>query len=343
MDQVTVESSEPPAAVVSGMVSEAIAAAMRPGAIEKRPGLTFGGHLLKYLEPEPRLAKDLWMVGRALEASLDIRAQGQGQIVEAIAGIANPAYFDSVRLSGANGRTRKPKVTLWSEITGAGTLQVRWRPTRDKVKATGESVSGVGTDYVFTPATWREHGVADNVILRFKQGTFVEWSSGQVTEADGLVARAIDGLRGALVETLGHILDALQVHCEVLVEDWPEYFPDGSLKLTSVRHRASKGLEMERESASADVRKRKEDVDSRVAKLGLESIEQFEAARSKAESSGSRLTADLFAMTGQRCTSLQTDALAERLDGLRAVEELLDAIERAKAKLAEADEALMLG
>lgn len=250
---------------------------------------------------------------KAVLQGLEIRQQFQAYTGRLLEIIGNPENLDHRKLRKSDGTVRKPRVMLWAEVNGKGTLHVLWEPSPDS--AGGDRFNaytgGSAGDFLQWGALFHGYSVPRNTVLRLLEREYALCAQGD--SGHEVVREASEFLSGTIQDCLNEFLRALAAVADVQVLDWI-YFGKGGLTLEPASTRVGRAQNAERESAQRELAQACAEYEESLASLNLPGgAEQYDQLKAQAKGSAA-LSRLIWEVTGKRCTSLKT----ERFERLRA-------------------------
>jgi hypothetical protein len=290
---------------------------------------------LNHLGSLPGDADVRTLLGYVLQANA-LREQMQRQTARAVAVLAGQENLNWARLSGQarDHVPRKPRIALWVAVNGRATLEVIACPEIDPgphLHCLTRETLAARTDYVELNPTWPYYGAHPQVVFRALEDEYVDRTGEDDTRVGRREGRGI--LKDALSEGLSYLVTTLGSVCDVRVGNWPEYTEAGQLNLGTPEDRAAAAM---REQLPALEQRRcnlEALIAEKVSKHKLASVAEFEEMETQAARDGAKITALIFAKTGQRCSSIGTDKISALVAEHRDLVQRLAEFERAMLTL----------
>jgi hypothetical protein len=254
-----------------------------------------------------------------------IRAQAQNQTTKAISAMADPSKLNWTRLLSADSAApRKPRIRMWSRVSGRNVLEVLWYPELNEAASARSTFTAriicENSDFKDISST-RVNGEGErNVLLRFREGEYLK----DVTSVDerGLIGRRL--IRDALTESLTALLTAVSVVCDVSLDTWPVYDENERLVLVSAGDRALTAANHKLNELKSRSVSSKHWLAHTIAQLGLEDVAAFEELVQRAKATSVKMSRLIFEKTGKRCSSPSVDKIASLVDEVTAQDQLIE-------------------
>jgi hypothetical protein len=315
---------------IKATIADALRDAHRPAAVVSEQ--LFAPPDINELGDLPTGPDGRHLLAAVLQANA-LRDTAHRQTVLALSAMADPKNLDWSRLAPTAGTTpRKPRIELWAELNERNTLDILWQPQRDA--APEDTVSWAEwltqSDYRCLESTWPYHHARLNVVFRALAREYGVPASGAARPGRGPGARI---LREALTDSLAHLVNALGAVCDVTIGTWPAYVRGGTLVLESPAERACECLSRREPDVTARRRKLQDSIINKLRKLELSGLPEFETLLAQAARDNVKVTALIFAKTGKRSTSLETDKLAADVVAMYQAMQTEEALRAAQAHL----------
>ncbi|WP_434716185.1 hypothetical protein [Paraburkholderia sp. A3RO-2L] len=261
-----------------------------------------------------------------------LRDQMQRQVARAVAVLASPENLNWHRLAGCTRGSvpQKPRIVLWAEFNGRDTLEILAFPQLDAGAITGgltREVLTARSDYVELHSTWPYYGARGMVVFRAPVDEYVGRDSSNEFRLLCKSGEAL--LRGALEDSLSYLVQTLASVCDVRIENWPKYTKSKRLDLLSPSDRAHDELSAQ----LPELKHRRQSLEAliaeKVTRHKLASVAEFEELAAQAARDGVKITALIFAKTGQRCSSIGTDKISALIEEHRELVAQMDQLEHA--------------
>lgn len=286
--------------------------------------------LLEHVNAPRDVSGALNLLSYVLKANA-LRDQMQRQVARAVAVLASPENLNWPRLVDCTRGSipRKPRVVLWAEFNGRDTLEILAFPQLDPGSATGltREVLAARSDYVELHSTWPYYGARGMVVFRALVNEYVDRDSGNEIRLLSKSGEAL--LRGALEDSLSYLVETLASVCDVRIENWPKYTKSRRLDLLSPSDRAHEEVSAQ----LPELKHRRQSLEALIAEKvmrhKLASVAEFEELAAQAARDGVKITALIFAKTGQRCSSIGTDKISALIQEHRELVAQLDQFEHA--------------